>query len=96
MHASLHNLDVDILDLAKLLMLSVVTRAHLQTQLMGIILAVSPVLPTKSLSCGVDCSQLVVREKTLTKASPCVKLAVCAEVNADLRLQPQARTKHGK
>jgi hypothetical protein len=27
---------------------------------MRIILAVSPILPTKSLSCGVDCSQLIV------------------------------------
>jgi hypothetical protein len=59
-HASLRNLDVDILDLAKVLMLSVATRRSSPTQLMRIILAVSPILPTKSLSCGVDCSQLIV------------------------------------
>jgi hypothetical protein len=95
MHASLHNLDVDILDLVEIVDAERGCPRSSATQLIRIIPAVSPALPTKSLPCGVDCSQLVVREKALPK-HPCVKLAVCAGVNADLRLQAQARTKHGK
>ena len=66
------------------------------TEVMQIVLVVSPILLRKKRSCGVIYSQLIVREECLAKGIPCVKLAVCVAINADLHLQAQVRTRHNK
>jgi hypothetical protein len=95
--AILRNLDLVIVGLlSEVLMTEPDYARSSATEVMQIVLVVSPILLRKKRSCGVIYSQLIVREECLAKGIPCVKLAVCVAINPDLHLQAQVRTRHNK